>query len=141
MITSKRPRLFESLVLVVCSTDLAFLLRVPLTTLLWTLSTHCLAWPPPNRSPSTAQSWPSDQPQGLGRAIRACVHWHILQGEGWEVWGCEAGAPCSPGPGSFESCWLFLEKARRESGRANWTQAGRQAVRELGLLLTPSWWW
>lgn len=138
MITFKRPCLFESLVLVVCCTDLVFLLRVPLTTLLWTLSTHCLTWPPPNRSPSTAQSWLSDCPQGLGRAIRAYVHWQILQGEGWEVWGVRWG-----------HLVLLDQEALNHAGsswkgpegiRLGQLDSGRQAVQELGLLLTPSWW-
>lgn len=124
MITFKRFCLFESLVLVLWSTEPAFLLRVPLTTLLWTLSTHCLTWPPPNRSPSTAQSWPSDHPQGLGRAIRACVHWHILSGEGWEVWGVRWGGTLFSWT---RKLWIMLAlpgRAQREPGWANWTRAG-----------------
>lgn len=122
-----------------CRMDRVFLLRVPLTTLFCTLSTHCLTWPPPNRSPSTAPSWLSGHPQGLGRAIRACVHWHILSEEGWEVWGVRRG-----------HLVLLDQEALNHAGsswkgpegtRLGQLDSGRQAEQELGLLLTPSWWW
>lgn len=113
--------LFESLVLV----EWTVCFFCVFTTVFCTLSTHCLTWPPPNRSPSTAPSWLSDHPQGLGRAIRACVHWHILSEEGWEVWGVRRG-----GTLFFwtRKLWIMLAlpgRAQREPAWANWTQAGR----------------
>lgn len=39
--------------------------------------------------------------------------------------GREVGAPCSPGPGSFESCWLFLEGP-------GGTRAGPTGLRQAG---------
>lgn len=122
-----------------CRMDRAFLPWVPLTALFWTLSTHCLTWPPPNRSPSRAPSWPSDRPQGLGRAIRACVHWHILSEEAWEVWGVRRGHLVLLDQEALNhvgSSWKGPEGTRLGQ-----LDSGRQAEQELGLSLTPSWWW
>lgn len=92
-------------ILVCCSTALVLLLCVPLTTLLWTLSAHCLTWPPPSVSPSTARSWLSHHPQGerLSSIVCMCVSGHNLRG---------VEAPRSPGPGSSESHRVFLEGPR-----------------------------
>lgn len=84
---------------------------VPLTAPLWTLSTHCLTWPPPKVS----WSWPSHRLKGEGVCVWVCGH--MLGGLG--------GRHITLlGPGSSESCWLFLEGTQREFGWAGWTRAG-----------------
>lgn len=113
-----------------CGTVLVHFLCVHSTTQLWTLSAHCLTWPPPNVSPSTAQSWLSNRPRGVGWEMYVCVHGHRF-GEGG-------------GSTSFSwsrKLWITLAlpvTTQWELSWGCWTQAGYLCFP--GLSLTPSWW-
>lgn len=133
-----------------CRMGRAFLLlQVPLiTTLFWTSSTHCLTWPPPTRSPSTAPSrlCVTIRRDWAEQYVRVFIGTFCQRRAGkFGVRG--AGEEGGGGGGDL----VLLDQEALNHAGSSWKgpkgtrlgqlDPGRQAEQELGLLLTPSWWW